>query len=135
MAYMNQDKKAKLAPGIKAVLKKYGVKGTLAVRNYSTLVLNIKEGPIGFIGNYNEVRLDRRTNPDDLAKDYLSLNPYWYQEHFTGECKEFFDEVFKAIKSADWYDESDAMTDYFNTAYYFDINVGQWNKPYQLIKE
>jgi hypothetical protein len=31
----------------------------------------------------------------------------------------------KALKSADWYDESDAQTDYFNTAYYVDVNVGK----------
>jgi peptidoglycan/xylan/chitin deacetylase (PgdA/CDA1 family) len=31
MAYMNQQKKAALAPAIKAVLKKYNMKGTIAV--------------------------------------------------------------------------------------------------------
>ena len=24
------------------------------------------------------------------------------------------------------------MTDYFNTAYYVDINIGKWNKPYEV---
>jgi len=24
------------------------------------------------------------------------------------------------------------MTDYFNTAYYYDVQVGRWNKPYRL---
>lgn len=133
MAYMNQDKKAKLAPGIKAVLKKYKVKGTLAVRNYSTLVLNIKEGPIDFIGNYNEVRLDRRTNPDDLAKDYLSPNPYWYQEHFTGKAHKFLSELFAAMNVGN-HDNSDAQTDYFDVGWYVDVNIGHWSKPYMLVK-
>ena len=42
MAYMNQNLKAELAPGIKAVLKKYGMKGSIAVRHNMTLVVNIK---------------------------------------------------------------------------------------------
>ena len=32
-----------------------------------------------------------------------------------------------------WYDNSDAMIDYFDTAYYMDISVGDWNKPYQQV--
>ena len=30
---------------------------------------------------------------------------------------------------------SDAMTDYFDTAYYVNIHVGKWDKPYELNKE
>lgn len=30
------------------------------------------------------------------------------------------------------YDDSDAMTDYFNHGTYMDINIGKWNKPYQV---
>ena len=49
MAYMSQDKKKELAPLIKKVCKKYGVKATLSVRHHSTLVLNIKSGGVDFI--------------------------------------------------------------------------------------
>ena len=135
---MSQEKKATISVQVKPIFKKYGVKATLAVRHHSTIVVNIQSGNLDFIGNANKVqqhRIDTGRDGHKITDQYLSVNPYWYQEHFTGDCKEFFDEVFKAIKSADWYDESDAMTDYFNTAYYFDINVGRWNKPYQLIKE
>ena len=34
MAYVSQKDKAKLTPAIKAVLKKYGVKASIAVRTY-----------------------------------------------------------------------------------------------------
>ena len=33
MAYVSQEKKKQLAPAIKAVLKKYGMKGSIAVRH------------------------------------------------------------------------------------------------------
>ena len=31
-----------------------------------------------------------------------------------------------------WYDNSDAMVDYFDTAYYTHLNIGKWNKPYEF---
>ena len=55
MAYMNQEKKAKIAANLKPVLKKYGIKGTLSVRNHSSISLNIKSGKIDFIANSNRV--------------------------------------------------------------------------------
>lgn len=135
MAYMNQEKKATIAAQAKPILKKYSIKASFAVRNHSTIVVNIKSGALDFIGNYNIQQVNKaRGETPHLVKDYMDVNPYWYQEHFTGEVLEFFTELFAAVKSADWFDKSDAMTDYFHTAYYFDINVGQWNKAYELTK-
>ena len=54
MAYVSQELKAKLAPKIKAICKKYGVKASLAVRHHSTLVLNVKSGKIDFINDYGD---------------------------------------------------------------------------------
>ena len=137
MAWMNQERKAKLAPGIKAVCTKYGVKATLAVRHHSSLVINIKQGKLDFIGNYNAETLARDpagVRRLHMATDHIDVNPYWFQEHFTGDCKDFLTELFAAAKGTEWYDRSDAQTDYFDTAYYIDVNVGNWNKPYALVK-
>jgi hypothetical protein len=135
MAYMNQEKKATIAIQANPILKKYGIKATFAVRNHSTIVVNIKSGALDFIGNYNAQQVNKAYGETPhLVKDYMDVNPYWYQEHFTGEVLKFFTELFAAVKSADWFNKSDAMTDYFHTAYYFDINVGQWNKAYELTK-
>jgi hypothetical protein len=35
-----------------------------------------------------------------------------------------------AMKGNDWFDDSDSMTDYFHTAYYIGINIGNWDKDY-----
>lgn len=132
MAYMNQEKKAKIASLLKPVLAKYGVKGTLSVRNHSTIVLNIKSGKIDFIGDYT-----RNSEPrirEDVEKFGIDVNPYWFQDHFTGKAKAFLTEAFAAMKGAGWYNNSDAQTDYFDTAYYVDINIGSWRKPYQVTK-
>jgi hypothetical protein len=55
MAYMNQERKAKITQALKPVLAKYKVKGTLSVRNHMSIVLTLKSGAIDFIGNSNHV--------------------------------------------------------------------------------
>ena len=140
MAYMSQERKAQRAPVIKAILKKYNVKGSLSVRNHSTLVLNIKSGKIDFIENFintdANVNHGRKMSQDQI--DYirknksLDVNPYWYQEHFTGKAKDFLKEVLDAMYGSDYFDESDAQVDYFHCSHYVDVNIGRWNKPYTV---
>lgn len=139
MAYMSQEKKAKIAPQIKALLKKYNLKGSLRVRNHSTIVLTISTGEIDFIENFIETETNPYGRMNESAVEFLrkgqciDTNPYWYHEHFSGVAKECLEELFSALYSADWYDNSDAMTDYFDTAYYVDIQIGKWNKPYKVL--
>jgi hypothetical protein len=132
MAYMNQERKAQIAANLKPILKKYGIKGTLAVRNHSTIVLNIKAGKIDFIENY---LADGKCQDESYVRRTRSLdvNPYWFQDHFTGKAKSFLTDAFRALKSAGWYDKSDAQIDYFDTAYYVDVNIGNWKKGYEVI--
>jgi hypothetical protein len=138
MAYMNQERKAKIASALKPILTRYGVKGTLSVRNHSTIVLTLKSGKIDFVENFittdaNVVhgRKMDQTQIDSIRKyQSLDVNPYWFHEHFSGVALKFLTEAFAALKSADWFDESDAQTDYFHTAYYVDVNIGNWRKPY-----
>ena len=135
MAYMNQEKKKQLAPAIKAVLKKYGMKGTIGVRHHSSLVVNIKEGALDLIGDANEhgkMMAERRGHTYYPEKS-LQVNPYYCDEWaIDKKIANFYKELKAAMKGTQWYDNSDAMTDYFDTAYYMDINVGQWDKPYVL---
>lgn len=124
MAYMNQEKKSVIASKLKPVLKKYGVKGTLSVRNHSSIVLNVKAGKIDFFKDYGD--------QEDAKKFGIQVNQYWFHDHFEGKSKQFLTEAFDALKSAGYYNNTDASIDYFDTAYYYDINIGKWNKPYVL---
>jgi hypothetical protein len=136
MAYVSQEMKAKLAPTIKAICKKYNVKASIAVRHHSTLVLNIKEGKIDFIGNYNTT-CERIPRPEHLpfqpADRSIQVNTYWAHEHFSGKAKEFLIEAIDALKGPDFFDHSDAQTDYFHRSHYVDINIGKWDKPYEHV--
>ena len=137
MAYVSQELKASLAPAIKAICKKYGVKGTLAVRNHSTLCLNIKSGSIDFIGNSNEVcgsdhyQVSRGFTPNKSGHD--TVNPYHYKNHYSGKALKFLNEVMPLMNKGN-HDNSDLMTDYFDVGWYVDVNIGKWDKPYILEK-
>lgn len=127
MAYVSQELKSKLAPKIKAICKKYGVKASLAVRNHSTLVLNVKSGKVDFIGNYGSSPESRK----DAEKFGIQVNPYWYKDHFDGKAKAFLSEVIPAMNDGNW-DKSDAQVDYFNCGWYISVNIGKWNDSYTL---
>ena len=136
MAYMNQDRKSELAPAIKAVCAKYKIKASLAVRNHSTLVLNIKSGPIDCIGNLNTVCAVApgadRYGAYRPAVDSIDVNPYHYQSHFDGKALAFLSEVIPFMYGPDYYDRSDIQSDYFDCSHYIDVNIGAWNKPYTV---
>ena len=134
MAYFNQERKAKIAPKIKAILAKYKVKGSLAVRNHSTLCLNIKSGSIDFIGNFNKtISADHYLTARGFtpAEKSLSVNPYRYDNHFSGKALAFMQEVFAAMNEGN-HDHSDIQSDYFNVGWYVDVNIGKWDKQYIL---
>jgi len=129
MAYMSQDKKKALAPNIKAICKRHGIKATLGVRHYSTLVLNISEGVIDFFGDRNpEAWSEERLNEPTT---YLDVNPYHWRGAYNGKALAFFSELFPAMNEGN-HDHSDSMTDYFDVGWYVEVNVGQYNKPYRL---
>lgn len=128
MAYIDQETKKQVAPAIKAVLQKYGMKGSIAIRNHSTLVVNIKSGKLDIMGNWCD------QNKPVTRPTSLDVNVYWIDTHYTGKVRDFLNELVAAMKIPSWKDDSDIQTDYFNTTYYNDINVGNWNKPYILEK-
>ncbi len=57
---------------------------------------------------------------------------YQYKEH-----EELFEKIMNIIKTAPdrkWFDNSNAMIDYFSTAYYIDFSVGRYDKPYRYVR-
>jgi len=119
MAYVSQDDKAKLAPEIKKVLSKYGMKGSISIRHHSTLVVTLQSGAIDF-GEYTH------------GDGYIQVNVYHIERHYKGKAQKFLTELLAAMKGPGWFDKSDSMTDYFHVKHYCDINVGKYNKPYFL---
>jgi len=117
MAYFTQEQKKAIAPAIKNLLKKYNLKGTLAVRHHSTAVLNISGGEIDFLSGKKD--------------DHIQVNIYRIEDHYTGKALDFLKEAKKILMTGN-HDRSDIMTDYFDVGWYVDINIGQYDKPYKL---
>ena len=118
MAYVSQKDKAKLAPEIKKVLSKYGMKGSISIRHHMSLVVTLQSGAIEFEHSHGD--------------GYTQVNVYHIDSHYKGKAKAFLTELLAAMKGPDWFDKSDIMTDYFHVSHYCDINIGKWNKPYFL---
>ena len=136
MAYISQEKKKELAPAIKAVLKKYGMKGTIGINHHSSLVVNLKEGVLDLLGDaqkHNDKVAEQRGQQSYPVGDHLQVNTYYADEWATDEkISNFYEELIGAMKGTGWYNKSDAMSDYFDIAYYLDVNVGKWDKGYVL---
>ena len=118
MAYVSQNDKKELAVGIKKVLKKYGCKGNIGVKNHMSLYVDVMEGPIDF----------KHTHGDG----YTQVNTYWIDDHWSGVAKDFLNELLTEMKGKKYFNNDDIQTDYFCRSHYTDINIGKWNKPYKL---
>ena len=121
MAFVSKEDKAILAPGIKAVLAKYKVKGSISVRHNSTLVVKVTKGELDF----SEYMMR-----GEYPRNYIEVNEYWMDEHYSGIVLQFMAEMIAAMKGADFFDHSDSSTDYFYRSHYVDLNIGTWIKPY-----
>ena len=111
MAYFSKEMKAAIAPKIASLLKEYDVKGSLAIENYSAVVLNLRSGAI------------------DFGRAYDQVNVYHVDSFYSGKAKEFLMKAVEILNTGN-YDNSDAQSDYFDRGHYISINVGRWDKAY-----
>lgn len=135
MAFMSQERKKTLAEALKKAMKGYKIKYTLRVHHHSSIIMTISEGNIDFIKNAQDV-IDSRPNRPQYGRldaKYMQVNEYWIQDHFTGIAKDLLLSA-KAALSIGNHDRSDIQSDYFDVGWYVNINVGQWDKPYRLVK-
>ena len=127
MAYIKTEEVAQIRKELKEAFPqlKFGVRK----HHHSSVDVTIKAGTVDF---------------SDILDDngYSQVNQYWLTEDRVGKHVKLFEKIIDIIKTAPakvpggraWFDDSDSMTDYFHTAFYFSINVGAWNKPYVCSK-
>lgn len=122
MAYISANEVAAIRKELKAQFPKFkfGVRkgsGSLSVD------VTVKSGPTDFSDIFHNACQGQ-------------INHHWLCNY--GKHKAFFEQIMRIVKIAPgtvaggrrWFDESDAMTDYFHTAFYIHLSVGSWNKPY-----
>jgi len=79
---------------------------------------------------------------ENLQNGYCQVNQYWIDSHWAGlEARAVLNRINEIMHNAPgraggkrFYDNSDAMIDYFDTAFYIHLNIGSWNKNYALVK-
>lgn len=136
MAYMSQERKATIAPVVKALLKKHGLKGSLSVRDHSNLVLTIKEGEIDFFQNAEDTMV-RKAAQLGVGRGwlpelrYMSVNHYYISDDFSDKAAQALTELRDAMMVGN-HNNSDSQSDYFDVGWYINIHVGRWNAPYKL---
>lgn len=126
MAYVNQDKKSKIAAALKPVVP-HGWKYSLAVRNHSTIVMTVASAPFDLIRAFKR---SAHFDPDTATE--VSVNPYHFRSHIEDEVvADVIEKILDALNT-DNHDNSDPMTDYFDVGHYVDLRIGRWNKPFQV---
>jgi hypothetical protein len=138
MAWVQKDTVTKVRQGLKALNKEYGMKTSVSGTNSSSLRVRIISGKIDLIGNYTETigAANVMRNYEEVAKyvkrtGHIQVNHYWLETAYTGLALEYLEKV-KAIMSVDHWDESDSQSDYFHCAYYMNIDIGAWDKPFEV---
>ena len=80
---------------------------------------------------------------ENLHNGHCQVNQYWIDSHWTSlEARAALNRINEIMHNAPgradasrkFFDHSDAMTDYFHTAFYTHLSIGAWNKNYALVK-
>ena len=66
------------------------------------------------------------------GEGYSQVGTYWINDHYKGIARQFLNELLTAMKGPNYFNNDNAMIDYFHRSHYTDINIGKWNKPYKL---
>jgi hypothetical protein len=125
MAYISADD----VKAIRTELKQAFPTWKFAVRKGSgslSVDVTILQGTARFDGNTNS-----------------QVNPYWIEQHWKDEQdRAVLTKINEIMHNAPgranvlrkYYDRSDAMTDYFDTAFYTHLQIGAWDKEYNCVE-
>jgi len=124
MSYISTEDVKKIRVALK---NEFGKKLKFGVRkspSCHSVGVTIKSGTVDFSDIMGTTDFDK----------YVQVNQYHLGNY--GVHKSLFKKIVEIIKTAPsnkWYNNSDPMTDYFDVAFYFDLNVGEWDKPYERV--
>jgi len=124
MAFLNQEKKAKIVVELKKVIPA-DWKYSLSV-HHSSITLRIMAAPIDLFAAHS--------GHSSWSNGYIQLNEFCLEGQFSGDLLEIFKKIRDAMNTGNW-DKSDIMSDYFNVGHYAYIHIGRWDKPFQVISE
>ena len=124
MAYIRTEEVREIRNALKEQFP--NLKFSLKKQHYSSSKVTIKKGDIDF---------------SDIMRDFVYADINHYHLGQDGSHQHLLEKIDKVITKApalaeggrEGYDRSDAMTDYFDTAFYYNISIGDYNKPYEKV--
>lgn len=142
MAYISAEDVKAIRTELKAAFPKwkFGVRkgsGSLSVD------VTVLQGDVDFIEDYCSKDIDAQQAEYTRKSRAIQINQYWINDHWAHapRAKDALNKINEIMHNAPgraggkvFFDESDPMTDYFHTAFYTHLSVGEWNKPYALVK-
>lgn len=97
-------------------------------RSMSVSLMEAPENPLLDGEDYAQIN-DRHIRYDDFEECWKS-NGY----RLTGTGAQLLSQAVKIANRRNW-DNSDTMIDYFDVNYYFHLEVGKWNRPFQISRQ
>lgn len=127
MAYISANDVAAIRKELKSTFPNW----KFAVRKGSgslSVDVVIKAGTVSFVEN--------------LERGHAQVNQYWIDSHWQDQdaraalhtINEIMHNAPGRAGGQKFFDHSDAMTDYFHTAFYTHLSIGDWNTPYTLVE-
>ena len=118
---------------IRTELKQRFPKWKFAVRKGSgslSVDVNIMQGTESFDDHFSN------------GRRYAQVNQYWIADHFKDSSERQAIEMINEIMhnapgragGKQFFDHSDAQTDYFHTAFYTHLSIGKWDKDYTCVE-
>ena len=138
MAYISTDDVKHIRNELKKELPQY--KFSVVRDHHSSVTISLMKGPAfndyEYFDRYNNV-----TKTANLSDgEHHHINQYHLEDFYGKENAEILSKIDTISRTAPaknggkvWYNDSDIQTDYFDIAYYVHINVGKWNKPYEVV--
>jgi len=105
--------------------------------------VTVQQGDIDFIEVYCAKGVDDNEAGWARKNRSVQINQYWINDHWghnAAACNalvrinEIMHNAPGRAGGQAFFDHSDAMTDYFHTAFYTHLSIGSWDKPYALVK-
>jgi len=118
MAYINAEKSKQIRENLKREFSsKDGWSFSVSIANYMKLYVKILKAPIDFgVEKYQSVY-------------YKSIDRY-----FKGEAATALNRIAEICNEGN-FDHSDSMSDYFHVGWYFDLTIGDYEKPFQFVEK
>ena len=137
MAYINAEDVNHIRVALKKEFPQY--KFSVTRDHHLGVNINFMKGPRFAEYEYFD-RYSGEMKKDNLDGNH-QINHFHLESFYGKENAEILSKIDTISRTAPaknggkvWYNDSDIQTDYFDIAYYVHINVGKWNKSYEIVE-